>query len=165
MKTFNNIPAFLILCIFLSSCSAKQNHIGLEAGRMFSADGSCSAVWIPYGVKDSIDDFALVSKCIPYSEDQEIFMRNALERLLAGPDEKDNSRGFTSLVRKARLLDLRIKRGTAIVTFSKEFKPSGGSTAVWHAKTAVHELLRQFEGIKKVKIQIEGVSEDEVLQP
>lgn len=165
MKPFNSIPAFLILCIFLSSCAAKQNHMGLEAGRMFSADSSCSAVWIPYGLKDSIDDFALVSKCIPYSENQEIFMRNALERLLAGPDEKDNSRGFTALVRKARLLDLRIKHGTAIVTFSREFAPAGGSTAVWHARMAVHELLRQFEGVRRVKIRIEGVSEDEVLQP
>ena len=148
LKPFNKIPVFLIFCIFLSSCSLKQNHIGLEAGRMFSANSSCSAVWIPYGLKDSIDDFALVSKCIPYSEDQEIFMRNALEKLLAGPDEEDSKRGFTSLVRKARLLDLRIKHGTAVVTFSKEFAPAGGSTAVWHARTAVHELLKQFSGIK-----------------
>ena len=132
---------------------------------MFSADGSCSAVWIPYGLKDSIDDFALVSKCIPYSENQEIFTRNALERLLAGPDEEDGKRGFTSLVKKARLLDLRIKHGIAIVNFSKEFAPAGGSTAVWHAKTAVHELLRQFPGIRKVKIQIEGIEEEDVLQP
>ena len=92
-------------------------------------------------------------------------MRNAIERLLAGPDEKDNSRGFTSLVRKARLLDLRIKHGTAFVTFSKEFVPAGGSTAVWHARTAVHELLRQFEGIKKVSILIENIPEEESLQP
>ena len=155
----------VLFSIFLSSCSAKQNHIGLEAGRMFSADGSCSAVWIPYGLKDSIDDSALVSKCIPYSENQEIFMRNALERLLAGPYEKDNSRGFTSLVRKARLLDLRIKHGTAIVNFSREFAPMGGSTAVWHARNAVQELLRQFEGIRRVKIQIEGMSDEDVLQP
>lgn len=92
-------------------------------------------------------------------------MRNALEVLLQGPDEEDSGRGFTSLVKKARLIDLRIKHGTAIVTFSREFQPAGGSTAVWHARTAVHELLRQFQGIRKVKILIEGVSEEEVLQP
>lgn len=163
MHYFRLLACFL-LCLFLSSCSPVQ-HIGLRAGSFFDTHLSCSAAWIPYGLKDSIDDFALVSKCIPYSEDQEIFMRNALERLLLGPDEEDSKRGFTSLVRKARLVDLRIKHGTAVVTFSREFQPAGGSTATWHARTAVHELLRQFPGIKKVRIRIEGVSEEEVLQP
>lgn len=161
----NEYAFALFLALILSSCASTQNHIGLETGRHFSADGSCSAVWIPYGLKDSLEDIALISKCVPYSKDQEIFMRNALEVLLQGPDEEDQERGFTSLVKRARLLDLRIKHGTAVVTFSKEFQPAGGSTATWHAKTAVHELLRQFEGINRIEILIEGVSGEEVLQP
>jgi hypothetical protein len=163
-KICGKFPAFLTLCIFLSSCASPQ-HLGLRAGSQFSADGSCSAVWIPYGLKDSIDDIVFVSKCIPYSENQEIFMRNALERLLQGPDEGDQKRGLVSLVKKARVLDVKVRRGTVIVNLSKEFAPAGGSTAVWHARTAVQEVVRQFEGIRRIKIRIEGVSEEEVLQP
>src|SRR3990167_4070472 len=158
------IIMILFLCLFFASCS-PVHHIGLEAGRMFSADGSCSAVWITYRFKDALEDIVLVSKCVPYSEDQGIFMRNALERLLLGPDEEDQKRGLVSLVRKARVLDVKIRRGVAIVNLSKEFAPAGGSTAVWHARIAVQEVARQFEGIKRVKILVERVSEDEVLQP
>ena len=155
----------VVLSFFLSSCVTVQNHTGLTAGSQFSADGSCSAVWIPFRFKDSLEDIALISKCIPYSDNQEIFMRNALEVLLQGPDEEDTKRGLVSLVRKARVLDVKIKRGIVIVNLSKEFAPAGGSTAIWHARMAVHELLRQFAGVREVKIQIEGVSEEEVLQP
>ena len=153
------------LSFFLSSCTTVQNHTGLTAGSQFSADGSCSAVWIPYRFKDSIEDIALVSKCIPYSDNQEIFMRNAIGVLLQGPDEEDSKRGLVSLVRKAHVLDVQIRCGIATVNLSKEFAPAGGSTAVWHARTAVLELLRQFPRIKKVTILIDGVSEEESLQP
>ena len=153
------------LSFFLSSCTTVQNHTGLTAGSQFSADGSCSAVWIPYRFKDSLKNIVLISKCIPYSEDREIFMRNALERLSRGPDEEDQKMGLVSLVRKARVLDVKVRRGVATVNLSKEFQPAGGSTAVWHARTAVHELLKQFPGIKKVIILIDGVSEEKSLQP
>ncbi|MBI5614246.1 GerMN domain-containing protein [Candidatus Gottesmanbacteria bacterium] len=92
-------------------------------------------------------------------------MKNALERLLQGPDAEDQKRGLVSLVRKAQVLDVKIRRGVAVVNLSKEFAPAGGSTAVWHARMAVHELVRQFPGIREVKIFVEGVSEEEVLQP
>lgn len=158
------IVSSLFLCLFLSSCASSE-HIGLLAGGQFSADGSCSAVWIPFRFKNSLEDIVFISKCIPYSENQEIFMRNALEVLLQGPDEEDQKRGLVSLVRKTQVLDVKVKRGIAIVNLSKEFAPPGGSTAVWHARMAVHELLRQFKGIRNVKIRIEGIPDEEVLQP
>jgi spore germination protein GerM len=163
MNKYDFILSILLCCLY--GCSSTQNHIGLRAGSQFSSNSACSAVWIPYGLRDSIDDFVLVSKCVSYSEDQNIFMKNALERLLLGPDKEDSRRGFTSLVKSGRLLDVRIKHGIASVTFSKEFAPTGGSTAVWHARTAVHELLKQFPNIKRVKIIIDGVPEEETLQP
>lgn len=92
-------------------------------------------------------------------------MKNALEVLLQGPAEEDQKRGLVSLVRKARVLDVKVRRGIAIVNLSKEFAPAGGSTAVWHARTAVHELFRQFPEIRSVKIRIEGIPEEESLQP
>lgn len=158
------VSLLVALSFFLSSCAPAQ-HVGLEAGSQFSADGSCSAVWIPFRFKDSLKDIVLISKCISYSEDQEILMGNAIDVLLQGMDEEDQKRGLVSLVRKARVLDVKVKLGIAIVNLSKEFAPPGGSTAVWHARMAVHEVLKQFQGIKRVRILIEDIPEEESLQP
>lgn len=156
----------LIVVLFLLSGCCPDESIGLKASWLKKAGSDYLEVWIPFGIPhDAMDkDFLYFRREIPCSRDIETNARNALDELLKGPNEAEKQKGAYSLVKESKILDLKIKKGKAIINFSKEFAPAGGSHAVWECRIAVEEVLRQF-GIRKLEIFIEGRPAIESLQP
>lgn len=161
--------SFLFLCIlvlFLLSGCCPDESIGLKASWLKRAGNDYLEVWIPFYVPhDSMGkDFLYFRREIPFNKNIEENVRNALDELLKGPTEAEKEKGAYSLVKESRILDLKIKRGKAIINFSKEFAPPGGSLAVWECHIAVEEVLRQFS-VRKLEIFVEGRPAIESLQP
>ena len=161
MKKF----VLFILLFLLSGCYLEQS-IGLKASWLGRAGKEYLEVWIPFGIPhDSMGkDFLYFRREIICSRNLEENVRNALDELLKGSTEAEKEKGAYSLVKESRILDLKIKRGKAIINFSQEFAPAGGSHAIWECRIAVEEVLRQF-GIRKLEIFIEGIPAIESLQP
>lgn len=156
---------FLTFILLLSGCCPEQS-IGLKASWLKRAGKDYLEVWIPFGVPhDSMGkDFLYFRREIPYSKNTEENVRNALDELLKGPTETEKEKGAYSLVKGSRVLDLKIKRGKAVINFSQEFAPAGGSHAIWECRIAVEEVLRQFS-VRKLEILVEGRPASESLQP
>lgn len=156
----------LIIVLFLLSGCCPDESIGLKASWLKKAGKDYLEVWIPFYIPHGSmgKDFLYFRREIPYSRDIETNVRNALDELLRGPNESEKEKGAYSLVKESRIIGLKIKRGKAIINFSKEFAPAGGSHAVWECHIAVEEVLRQFS-IRKVEIFVEGRPASESLQP
>ena len=156
-----------IFILFLTGCCHAQS-IGLVAGERGRAGKDYLEVWLPFGLAQSDYmgmNFLYFRREIPFTHNTEINAYNALNELLKGPIESEKQKGASSLVRNSRILDLKIRNGTAKVNFSKEFAPPGGTLAVWQCRTAVEEVLRQFPQIRESEILVEGVPAIESLQP
>lgn len=156
----------LFILLFLLSGCCPDESIGLKASWLGRGRKEYLEVWIPFYIPhDSMGkDFLYFRREIPYSRNIETNVRNALDELLKGPNEAEKEKGAYSLVKPSRILDLKIKKEKAIINFSQEFAPAGGSHAVWECRIAVEEVLRQF-GIRKLEIFIEGRPAIESLQP
>lgn len=150
----------------MSGCCTDES-IGLKATWLKRAGNDYFEIWLPFGTPNSSMgmDFLYFRREIPFTDNREINAYNALNELLKGPTEDEEHKGAYPLVKESRIISLKIKKGKAIINFSKDFAPPGGSLAVWQCRTAVEEVLRQFPGIKKVEILIEGVPASESLQP
>ena len=157
----------LLIVLFLLSGCCLDESIGLKASWLGRGRKEYLEVWIPFGIPhDSMGkDFLYFRREIPYSRNTEESVRNALDELLKGPTEAEKQKGAYSLVKESRILDLKIKRGKAIINFSQEFAPAGGSHAIWECRIAVEEVLRQFPQIRKLEIFVEGRPASESLQP
>lgn len=145
-----------------------MQRIGLNAGECSRKGVDYLEIWLPFGLAQSDYmgmDFLYFRREIPFTDNTEINAYNVLNELLKGPTEEEKQKGAFPLVRNSRILDLKIRKGTAKVNFSKEFAPPGGTLAVWQCRIAVEEVLRQFSGIRKVEIFIEGIPAIESLQP
>jgi hypothetical protein len=160
------ISCFLILFL-LSGCCSVNESIGLKASWLRRQGKDCLEVWLPFYFPNDYmaKDFMYFRREIPYSKNTEENVRNALNELLKGPTEAEKQKGAYALVNESRILDLKIKKSRVRINFSKEFAPPGGSHAIWQCNIAVEEVLRQFPGIKKVEISVEGIPASESLQP
>lgn len=158
--------ALLIALFMMSGCCTVQ-RIGLNAEERSRKGVDYLEIWLPFGIPDSSMgmDFLYFRREIPFTHNIEINAHNALNELLKGPTEEEKRKGASPLVRNARILDLKIRKGKAKVNFSKEFAPAGGSLAVWQCRIAVEEVLRQFPEIRKAEILVDGVPAIESLQP
>ncbi len=90
----------------------------------------------------------------------------ALEELLRGPTtvEQDEAM-FTSIPQGIKLVSLVVNDGTARAVFSRGLSTVAGSCTVQAIRRQIEQTLLQFNSIDSVEIAIEGVPDDEVLQP
>ena len=79
----------------------------------------------------------------------------ALESLMKGPTEKGQTAIFP---KKAKLLSVTMKNGTAVVNFSKELQTNfvGGSTGEEMLVGSIVNTLTEFSEVKNVHILVEG---------
>ncbi|MCI6284550.1 GerMN domain-containing protein [Selenomonas sp.] len=79
----------------------------------------------------------------------------ALESLMKGPTEKGQTAIFP---KKAKLLSVTLKNGTAVVNFSKELQTNfvGGSTGEEMLVGSIVNTLTEFSEVKNVHILIDG---------
>ena len=92
--------------------------------------------------------------------------RAALEELLKGASEKEESEGFfTSINPGVKIQRLTIENETAKVDFDEQMEfQMGGSCRVAAIRAQITETLKQFPSVKNVIISINGRTED-ILQP
>lgn len=156
----------LPILIFLLSGCCPDESIGLKASWLNRAGKEYLEVWIPFGIPHDYmaKDFLYFRREIPRSRNIEENVRNALDELLKGPNESEKEKGAYPLVKQSRILGLKINKGKAVINFSQDFAPAGGSLAVWQCRIAVEEVLRQFS-VRKLDIFVEGVPAIESLQP
>lgn len=157
---------FILTLFSLTGCCHVQ-RIGLNASELNRKGRDYFEIWLPFYVSHGSmgKDFLYFRREIPFTHNTEVNAYSALNELLKGPNEEEKKKGASSLVRNSNIIDLKIRKGTVRVNFSKEFAPPGGSLAVWQCRIAVEEVLRQFPEIRKVEIFIEGVPAIESLQP
>jgi hypothetical protein len=150
----------------LSGCCAKTT-LGLKAREFSRNNRDYCSFWIPFGFvqTDYIGlDLLYLRRDVAYSKDLKTSLTAALNELLGGPTEEEQKKGAVPLV-SGRLVDCKILHHKAIVRFSNDFSPSAGSLAVDQARIAIEEVVRQFLDVTDLKIEIDGVPDDEVLQP
>jgi len=92
--------------------------------------------------------------------------RAAIEELLKGPKETEQTQGFfTSINSGVKIQNLTIENGVAEIDFNEQLQfQVGGSCKVSAIRTEIIETLKQFESVKSVVISIDGKTED-ILQP
>ena len=93
--------------------------------------------------------------------------KEAIDQLLAGvTDDEDDQGYFTSINTQARVETIVVEQGTATVEFSEEFADGlAGSCKVAAVRAQVEETLLALPMIDHVIIKIDGVPDEEVLQP
>ena len=93
--------------------------------------------------------------------------RAALEELLFGVTSEEAELGFfTNLNAGVTLDSFHIENGVASVKFSHNFQDGmAGSCRVMAVRSQITRTLRQFPSVKSVIIQVEGVRDEEILQP
>lgn len=139
---------------------------GLKAGRVGLDGGEFYEFWIPAGTPDPTNyglNFVFLRRTVPYSEDTETALTYALMELIKGPTEEEKALGAYSIIRNGDILRVTIKDGVAILDFSKEIDPKGGSLAIFMTTKAIETVAGQFPGVNKVKILVEG--QEDALQP
>ena len=86
--------------------------------------------------------------------------RAAIEILLAGPNAQERSEGFDGLLTGGTFTigSLKISRGTARVNFlvDKSWAGFPGDIAPVRLKSAVEMTLKQFAGVKRVRVTLNG---------
>ncbi|MCX6730203.1 MAG: GerMN domain-containing protein [Candidatus Portnoybacteria bacterium] len=92
--------------------------------------------------------------------------RAAIEELLKGPRETEQTQGFfTSINSGVKIQNLTIENGVAKIDFDEQLQfQVGGSCKVSAIRAEITETLKQFESVKSVIISIDGKTED-ILQP
>lgn len=93
--------------------------------------------------------------------------KESLDQLLAGVTRDEAADGYFSNIHvDARVVSVAVEQGTAVVVFSEDFQRGmSGSCKVLAARAQIEETLKQFANIQEVVIQVEGVPDEEVLQP
>lgn len=85
-------------------------------------------------------------------------MRGALAALVAGPTEAEQGRGLGASTYGIRFLSVKLKGGTAYAHFAQ---PSGagfpGTLAPAIFKEAVTKTVRQFPGVRRAVVCLDGV--------
>lgn len=98
------------------------------------------------------DKSAVVKEMREVAVEDGDMVRAAIEALIEGPSEKNLKR---SMPENTRLIESSIDGDTVIVNFSKEFLNANGMAEVI-ARASLVNTLTDMEGIRKVKILVEG---------
>lgn len=152
-----------------SACSRNEAPAPAKAARV-SATQAFERYFGPAPTTDKGTCYAFViyfpqarqpGKVTPFpffSFDEASLKKVALERMIAGMDEKAYQGEFLQLFPKgSRLLSLEQREGTVTANFSKELLPVAGDPAQGPALLhAVTLTLAQFSGVGAVKLQSEG---------
>ncbi|MDD4412858.1 MAG: GerMN domain-containing protein [Patescibacteria group bacterium] len=93
-------------------------------------------------------------------------IKQAIEELLTGPNEKDSQAGFTTSINKqVKILGISLNNGNLKIDFDKTIEQSvGGSCRVSAIRKQIEKTAKQFSAVKKVIIAVEG-RVDDALQP
>lgn len=93
-------------------------------------------------------------------------LKASMEQLLKGVLPEEAVAGFTTLINPGtKLNSAKISGSTASLDFSKELDENGGgSCKVTSIRSQIENTAKQFPGVKKVIISINGKS-DTILQP
>ncbi len=105
-----------------------------------------------------------VARRVSIAEDE---VAAALRALIAGPNDQERAQKFfTSLPQGLAVTSFRMKDGTATITFNRALRDGiAGSCRVAAIRSQIERTLKQFAAVQEVVIRIEGVSDEEVLQP
>ncbi|MDK2991084.1 MAG: germination protein [Clostridiales bacterium] len=108
-----------------------------------------------YFTKASAPNFACLVPVTRFTSASSANIADAIEELLKGP--KENSSLTTSIPQGTKLLGVQVKEGVAYINLSKEFEAVQNAQA--DMDMALKQLMmtvKQFDGVQKVKIQIDG---------
>jgi germination protein M len=85
-------------------------------------------------------------------------LRDALESLLSGPDEKDRAKGLvTGIPPETRLRSVSVKDGVATIDLSESFRfTASGVEGLTAELRQVVATATEFPTVQKVQILIEG---------
>ncbi|MBU4332677.1 GerMN domain-containing protein [Patescibacteria group bacterium] len=90
----------------------------------------------------------------------------AVNEMIKGPSMKEEGVASNAVPTGTKLLSLEIRDGAAYAHFSKELQNyGGGSCAVSAIRAQIESTLKQFPTVDSVVISVEGVLQEEVLQP
>ncbi len=105
-----------------------------------------------------------VERTAPESAD---IARMAIEGLLAGPTATETEAGYyTSINQGVELVDLTMSADSMAVTFSSSLNQGvAGACRVSAILAQIEQTLKQFATVKEVVIKIEGLPDEEILQP
>lgn len=85
-------------------------------------------------------------------------LRFALEELLKGATDEENSQLFYSPIEGINLISARLKNKTAYVSFTRTATDEFDRLEARRLRLAVTKTARQFPSVKKVVICLDGVS-------
>ncbi|MDI3508572.1 MAG: germination protein [Clostridiales bacterium] len=108
-----------------------------------------------YFTKTSAPNFACLVPVTRFTSASSANIADAIKELLKGP--KENSSLTTSIPQGTELLGVQVKEGVAYINLSKEFEAVQNAQA--DMDMALKQLMmtvKQFDGVQKVKIQIDG---------
>ncbi|MDD2733594.1 MAG: GerMN domain-containing protein [Desulfuromonadaceae bacterium] len=94
-------------------------------------------------------------KVVPFpffTFDEGSIKKVAIERLLSGMEIGSYQGEFIPISSEIRLIAINDDQGTVTVNFSKEFDKSSEATTA----RALTLILRQFKGVKEIRLQVEG---------
>jgi hypothetical protein len=122
-----------------------------------------------YFNNSNMDPEASCNKVFPVEREiikTQAVARAALEELLKGPTQDEESKGFfTSINPGVKIQSLTIENGTASVDFNEQLEfQVGGSCKVSAIRAEIGQTLKQFPTVQNVVISIDGRTED-ILQP
>ncbi|MBI3332377.1 GerMN domain-containing protein [Candidatus Peregrinibacteria bacterium] len=90
----------------------------------------------------------------------------ALEELVKGPMETESDEAmFSALPEGVNVLSVTINNGVARAVFSPKLNEVAGSCRVQAIRAQIEETLLQFPTVTSVQIAVQGVPDEEVLQP
>lgn len=94
-------------------------------------------------------------------------LSESLDLLLQGVTDEETALGyFSGISVPTRLVSLELVGDEAVVTFGHELTAvSSGACRVTLIRAQIEQTLKQFSDVKQVKIRIDGVPDEEVLQP
>jgi len=118
---------------------------------------------------DKLDPEYSCNKAFPVEREiaeTQAVARAALEELLEGPTQEEESQGFfTTINPGVKIQKLTIENGVAKADFDEQLEfQVGGSCRVSAIRAEITQTLKQFSTVKEVVISIDGRTED-ILQP
>ena len=165
MKKIIPILVAIALVVFLIyTITYHKKVIPVEEPGKVSATGAYEKYFGPAPTVDKGTAYAFViyfpsskepGKVVPFpffTFDEGTIKKVATERLLGGMDTGSYSGDFISLPTGIRLLAINDDQGTVTVNFSQELEKS----AEVGTARAIALTLRQFKGVKDIRLRVEG---------
>ena len=105
-----------------------------------------------------------VLRTVPETPD---IARAAVEALLQGPTAAETQSGYITLINQGtELVDLTMAGSTLAATFSSRLQEGvAGSCRVTAIRAQIEQTLKQFATVQTAIVKVQGVPDDEVLQP